>query len=147
MNDVANVMVVKSMTDRIITVINAEADSTITIDGVVAGLNGDEGLMRSHWSDIKKIKKLYEWIIAEHLKQRKARKHEGPVIITYTGYKTVLMDWDNFFASFKHIGDSLKSMGIIKDDKPSVIIYLHGQQFKCKRKEQRVVITITDYKP
>jgi hypothetical protein len=54
------------------------------------------------------------------------------------------MDWDNFAASFKHIGDSLVAAGVIIDDKPSIIIQFLPQQIKSKIKEQRVEIIITD---
>lgn len=125
--------------------LNKPLESVIVIDGLVAGLNGDKGLMRSHWSDTKKKKDLYKFIIGDHLRDNKARKHEGRITIQYIGYKSVLMDWDNFCSSFKHIGDSLVEKKIIKDDKPSIVIQFIPQQIKCKRDEQKVVIIIKDY--
>lgn len=118
--------------------------STLTIDGIIAGLNGDEGLMRAHWTKIKKIKSLYAEIIRLHLLNGRIRNHEGKVKITYIGYKSRLMDWDNFCSSFKHIGDSLVKAQIITDDKPSVIISFIPQQIKCKRVEQKAVVIIED---
>jgi flavoprotein len=55
------------------------------------------------------------------------------------------MDWDNFAASFKHIGDALVSNKVIKDDKPGVVVQFLPEQIKCKRVEQKVVIIIEDY--
>lgn len=36
-------------------------------------------------------------------------------------------------------------MGIIVDDKPSVVIQFIPNQIKCRRDEQKVVIIIKDY--
>lgn len=128
---------------RIAPHINIEK-SILTIDGIVAGLNGDEGLMRSHWTKIKKIKSLYLEIIRIQLAAGKIKQHTGPVKITYIGYKSRLMDWDNFCSSFKHIGDSLVKAQIITDDKPSIVTSFIPQQIKCKRIEQKAVIIIED---
>ena len=62
------------------------------------------------------------------------------------GYKSRLMDWDNFAASFKHLGDALVSTGVILDDKPAIVVRFETVQIKVPRKFQRVVIEITDYK-
>lgn len=121
-----------------------ERESILVIDGIVDGLNGPKGLMRSHWTTIAKIKNLYALIIHEHLKNGKVVNHPEKVSIEYIGYKSALMDWDNFCASFKHIGDSLVDMGVIIDDKPSIVKRFIVEQIKCKRKEQRVVIVIKD---
>lgn len=125
--------------------INKPEESVLKIDGLVAGLNGDKGLMRSHWSSTKKQKDLYGMIIKDHINQGKVRKHDGKVSIQYIGYKSVLMDWDNFCSSFKHIGDALVKAEIITDDKPSVVIEFIPQQVKCKRIEQKVLVIIKDY--
>jgi len=120
--------------------------SVIEIAGIVAGLNGSKGLMRSHWSAVKRQKDLYLAIINDHLRANKARSHEGAVSIEYIGYKSVLMDWDNFCASFKHIGDALVKSGVIKEDSPKIVQRFTPEQIKCKRKEQKVVIVISDIK-
>jgi len=54
------------------------------------------------------------------------------------------MDWDNFSASFKHIGDALVDLGVIQDDKPSIVTQFLPQQIKSKRIDQKVVIIIED---
>jgi len=61
-----------------------------------------------------------------------------------------LADWENLYASFKFIGDSLvvkskqnpHGLGIIVDDSPLHIISLEMRQVKCKRVDQRMVIKI-----
>lgn len=118
--------------------------SVLVIDGIVAGLNGSKGLMRGHWSVIKKQKDLFCLIINQQLKEGKLRQHAGEVTIEYIGYKSMLMDWDNFCASFKHIGDSLVKEKIIIDDNPKIVTQFIPQQIKCKRSEQKVVIIIKD---
>ena len=55
------------------------------------------------------------------------------------------MDWDNFAASFKHLGDSLVNAGVIVDDKPAIIVKFTPIQIKSKIKDQRVEIIIKDY--
>ncbi len=119
--------------------------SILTINELIPGLNGDKGLMRSHWTKIKKTKQHYKHIISTHLQNGSIHRHPGKVKITYTGHKSILMDWDNFCASFKHIGDALVDSKIIIDDKPSIVVQFAPQQIKCKRKEQKVVITIEDF--
>ena len=119
-------------------------ESFLTIPGLVAGLNGKNGLMNGHWTKIKKQKDLYRQIIRDQLKEGKIRKHEGSVFVTYIGYKSSFMDWDNFVASFKFIGDSLVKEKIIVDDNPRVIIEFRPKQIKCKRIDQKVVIIIED---
>lgn len=118
--------------------------SVLTIDGIVAGLNGAKGLMRSHWTNVKKQKTLYQQIIQQHLSENKVRKHVGEVTVEYIGYKSLLMDWDNFCASFKHIGDSLVKMGIIKNDNPKIITQFLPSQIKCSRQDQKVIVIIKD---
>lgn len=126
--------------------INKPLESVLVIDGLIAGLNGNKGLMRSHWSNSKKQKDFYKSVIMDQCRQGKIRKHLDKVTIQYIGYKSVLMDWDNFASSFKHIGDALVESGIIKDDKPTIVTKFIPQQIKCKRIEQKVVIIIKDEK-
>ena len=118
--------------------------SRIEIPGIVAGLNGSKGLIRSHYHTQKKQKDYYQMIVQDHLNQGKARKHTGPVEINYVGYKSRLMDWDNFCASFKHLGDSLHKCGVILDDNPKIVKKFLPEQFKSKQKDQRVIIIIKD---
>ena len=113
----------------------------VVIKGVIPGLNGKQGLIREHFRNAKKRRDLYKVLIRSQTNNR----HKGKVIIRYIGYKTILMDWDNFAASFKHIGDALVSNKVIKDDKPAVVIQFLPEQIKCKRVEQKVIIIIEDY--
>jgi len=124
--------------------INLPNDSVLTIDGLIAGLNGSKGLMRSHWSNTKKQKEIFQSIISQHLRDNKMRKHSGEVSIEYIGYKTRFMDWDNFCASFKHIGDSLVKMGIIVDDSPKIVTQFIPSQIKVPQIGQKVVVIIKD---
>ena len=113
----------------------------IEIKGVIPGLNGNDGLIREHWGAAKKRKTKYQLLIRSQTKNR----HTGAVRIQYIGYKSILMDWDNFAASFKHIGDSLVNAKVIVDDKPGIIVQFLPDQIKCKRKDQKIVVIIDDY--
>lgn len=115
-------------------------ETVIIIEGLIAGLNGSDGLMQEHYSKGIKKKKKYQAIIRSQTRNR----HLGQVSITYIGYKSVLMDWDNFAASFKYIGDSLVKTKVIVDDNPKIVRPFIVQQIKCKRKDQRVEIIIKD---
>jgi hypothetical protein len=115
-------------------------ETTIIIEGVIPGLNGSNGLMQQHYRKAMAQKKIYQAIIRSQTKN----KHLGQVSIDYIGYKSVLMDWDNFCASFKHIGDSLVECGVIVDDNPKIVRPFRVQQIKCKRIDQRVEIVIRD---
>jgi len=114
--------------------------TVIEIKGVIPGLNGSDGLIREHWATAKKNKTKYLYLIRSQTKNR----HKGAVRIQYIGYKSILMDWDNFAASFKHIGDSLVDSKVIVDDKPDIIVDFIPFQKKCSRKEQKIVVIIED---
>lgn len=113
---------------------------TITIPELVPGLNGPGGLIREHFRTAAKRKDRYCVLFSTCRK-----KFPGPVDIVYTRYCTHLMDWDNAAASFKHIGDALVKCGIIKDDKPGIIISFTPRQVKVKtKKEERITILISE---
>ena len=114
----------------------------IVIPERIPGLNGNDGLMREHFRAAAKRKQDYEWYVLE---QAGNVAHPGPVRITYTCKRLVLMDWDNHCASFKHIGDALVSAGVIIDDKPSIVVEFIPKQIKVKhRHEQAAEIIIED---
>lgn len=119
-------------------------DSVLVINGLVAGLNGSQGLMRGHWAKIKKQKEVYQTIISQHLRENKIKQHLGEVTIEYIGYKSRFMDWDNFCASFKHIGDSLVKCKIIADDSPKIITKFIPSQIKVPQIDQKVIVIIKD---
>lgn len=114
--------------------------TTIIIHGIVDGMNGENGLIRESFHAAKKKKTKYAYMIRSQTRN----KHAGKVSIKYIGYKSSLMDWDNFAASFKHIGDALVKCGVIVDDSPKYVRPFKIQQIKVPRKEQRVEIVIED---
>ena len=116
-------------------------ETTITIDGIINGLNGKHGLIREHYQTAKKTRDRYKFLIMSQTRNR----HKGKVIIEYTGYKLRLMDWDNFCAAFKHLGDALVSAKVIEDDNPKIVTKFVCDQIKVsKRIEQKVIIKIKD---
>jgi hypothetical protein len=117
----------------------------ITINELVPGMNGDNGLIREHWAKRKKRKDRYMWMI--RYKVKAGIKFDGPVRIEYERFTNKLMDWDNHCASFKLIGDALVELGIIEDDSPLVIKEFVPLQSKVgKRGECRVVIRLSAIK-
>lgn len=114
---------------------------TLHLDFLAPGLNGDEGLIRQHFTLARKQKIRLKLLF---LSQRPVG-HDPinyPVRITYVRYTAFPMDWDNACASFKHIGDALQEAGIISDDSPKVISQFVPRQIKCKKVEQRTEIII-----
>jgi len=108
---------------------------------LTSGLNGDDGLIRQHFRDAKKVKdRLHLFFLSQRPRCHKAI--DFPVRITYIRYTSRFMDWDNAAASFKHIGDALQTAGILSDDSPNVIHEFIPKQIKCKIKEQRTEIII-----
>lgn len=105
---------------------------------LTAGLNGDDGLIRQHFHAAKKVK---DKILGDILAQKPERKKIKTCKITYIRYCKRYMDWDNAYASFKYIGDSLKAAGVIDDDKPGCVTELLCRQIKGKEQRTEIIIT------
>ena len=52
------------------------------------------------------------------------------------------LDWDNLVASFKCIRDGLVEVGVMVDDKPSVLIACEHRWGKAKRGEGRICVRV-----
>ena len=115
-------------------------ETRIIINEVIPGLNGSDGLMQEHYRNAIKRKERYIWLV----KSQTTNKHLGAVSIEYIGYKSTFMDWDNFCASFKHLGDSLVACGVISDDNPAIVQEFKVKQVKSKKNEQHIEIIIKD---
>lgn len=119
---------------------------TLTLDFLTAGLNGPDGLIREHYMVAKRKKAMLRLLF---LSQR-PKGHiaiDSPVRVIYTRYCSQFMDWDNACASFKYIGDSLKTAGIIADDSPKVIAEFDPRQVLVKRGNEHIVIEIKNIQP
>lgn len=99
------------------------------------GLNSKNGLIRQHWSQRNKMKKLY----ANYLIPQIKTKFNTKVKIIYTRFSTHPMDYDNHGASFKLIGDALKDLNVIPDDNPKYISKLILKQKKVSKKSLNCV--------
>ena len=62
--------------------------------------------------------------------------------ITITRYGSKLLDWDNMGGGLKFLMDALTHNRVIEDDNPGVVVRLHLEQSKVKRKDTRTVIKI-----
>lgn len=111
----------------------------------VPGMNGKDGLLREHWSKRKKRKDMIKReLLAQVVGQP---KFKDKVRVQFTNYcSSHPMDWDNFCASFKLIGDSLTDLRIIKDDSPLIIVEFLPKQVKSERKDERIEILIEEVK-
>jgi hypothetical protein len=58
---------------------------------------------------------------------------------------SVMSDWENSAVRFKHIGDGLKELGVIKDDKPSILVSFEVGQVKAwHKKDEKVLVEVED---
>ena len=114
----------------------------ITFPGIIAGMNGKFGLLRTHWTKRVKIRDTYVWWIKCKTKNR----HAGAVKMTLTRHSTRRMaDYDNLVSTGKNLVDALVIAGVITDDNMNIIKEREYIQVKAKSKlEQKTVITITD---
>lgn len=100
----------------------------LKFDFVAPGLNGNNGLINEHFRDKKKRQTSILW----EIKAKNPNKHKGKVVVTYTRASVTAPDWDNLSASFKHWGDGLVKAGIIKDDKPTIVVEFKPRWEKAK---------------
>lgn len=114
-------------------------ETIIYLPYLTAGLNGKDGLIRQHFHAAKKVK---DKILFDILSQKPEKRKMAKCQILYVRYCKRYSDWDNAYASFKHIGDALKKAGIILDDSPNCVAELICRQRKGK--EQRTEIYITE---
>ena len=60
-------------------------------------------------------------------------------------HRTREPDFDNLVASFKPIRDGLVELGVMLDDKPSVLVVCEHRWRKSKRGEGKIHIMLEDY--
>ena len=97
-------------------------------------------MLRQHWSKRKKLKKQYHLEILS----QKPQKFEGRVNVHLTRYSSRVPDPDGVAGSAKVILDAVVDAGIIEDDNMNVIENFSVNWKKCKQKEQRTEIEITE---
>lgn len=113
---------------------------TIVVNDLPPMLNGKNGLKRMHWTRYQDVRD--KWVY--YMLQAKPHRHQGQVAIHFIRYSTARPDWDNLYASFKVIGDSLVISKTIVEDNPGVVVKLTAEWEKCRRKDQRTEIIIED---
>lgn len=112
----------------------------ITLAGVFKGLNGSSGLMQLHWAQAYTAKKK----VVERVKRLNAKfQFKGQIEVTCTRFSSSLMDWDNLGSTMKFPMDALVECKIIEDDSPVIITKFNLKQEKCRKKDQRIEILIT----
>jgi Holliday junction resolvase RusA-like endonuclease len=108
-------------------------------DEIPPGLNE---MLRDWRYSKKKLKDNVKWIILEQNKNK--INFDNQVMIDMTRYSPRYMDWDNFCAIFKSIGDALVDLEIIKDDSPKYVPIFNPVQVKAPKKDQRLIVVITE---
>ena len=117
----------------------------ISIDRLLPGLNGKDGLIRQSHFEATKVK-------AGLLELVKAGRHgtfgqQRVKIICARYYCGTAMDFDNASASFKYLVDAIVKAGIIYDDSPKTIEEWTVRQVSVKsRKLQKMEVEILLFK-
>lgn len=115
--------------------------TVLTFPGLIKGMNGAGGLLRMNWRARKRQRDTWIWFVKGETKNR----HPGKVRMDFVRYSSgVEMDYDGLVSTGKLLLDACVMAGVITDDKPSIIAEKDYRQEKCKRSEQRTVITFTD---
>lgn len=108
------------------------------------GMNGDDGLLREHWSERRKRTERYQQLI----KAQNPEPAPSRVTLKYIRKSTLKMDWDNLCASFKCWGDALVKEGVLEDDDPDTIVQFIPKWKKAPNyKSEQTIIEIYPYKP
>ena len=104
----------------------------ISIDRLLPGLNGNDGLIRqSHFKATKVKAGLFELVKAGRYG---TFGQERVKIICTRYYCGTAMDFDNASASFKYLVDAIVKAGIIYDDSPKTIEEWTVRQVSVKRR-------------
>lgn len=102
-------------------------------------LNGDNGLLRMHWSKRGQLKHSFQWEIKTQCKT----KFDGQVEVTIINHAITLMDWDNLAGRFKIIGDALVANKQLLDDSPKIVVAFNMEQYRVhKRADVKLEIVI-----
>ena len=109
----------------------------LTIKSKVPLLNE---MLRQHWSKRKKLKEQYHLEILS----QKPQKFKGKVNVHLTRYSSRVPDPDGVAGSAKIILDAVVDAGIIEDDNMRIVKNFSVDWKKCKQKEQRTEIEITE---
>lgn len=100
------------------------------------GLNGPRGLLRGHWSRLRRDKLTYQLVMAGLSRF----PVEGPGIVWYRrSHRAVPLDQDNLAASAKPVLDALVTLGAIENDNPNTLSLYTSQQKRVRNIPEFVV--------
>ena len=104
------------------------------------GLNGKDGLMRMHWGQVEREKESAILRLSAALGRRRPRFDRCRIRYTrFYGAANHEMDWDNFGASFKLLGDALVKTKVLPDDGPRFVRSLDLRQACVRRRKEEGV--------
>lgn len=117
--------------------------TVLTIPEKVPSNNGNNGLLRMHWTKRREVKR--RWTLL--FKAQTNNRHKGRVKIHVTHYYTgrQIADFDNLTSTLKIPLDAIKDAGIIVDDHMLITGEPKFEQIRVKKKEEvKTIILITD---
>ena len=85
------------------------------------------------------------WLTKDAMTESKIDKLDGKVHVEYMFYNNRNVDVDNLIFGMKATLDAIVNAGLIPDDSPTYV-KITGDFEKCKKDEQKTIITISEMK-
>ena len=107
------------------------------------------GNTRAHFQTLNSIRRQRKetamWVTKDAMLEANIKQMCGKVHVEYMFYNNRNVDVDNLIFGMKATLDGIVNAGLIIDDSPSYV-KITGDFEKCKKGEQKTVITISDIK-
>ena len=108
------------------------------------------GNTRAHYQTINSLrrqrKEMAMWLTKDAMTESKINNFDGKVHIQYMFYNNRDVDVDNLIFGMKATLDGIVNAGLIPDDSPTYV-KITGDFEKCKKGEQKTIITISEINP
>tara|TARA_R100001594_G_scaffold19704_2_gene38367 strand:- start:985 stop:1383 length:399 start_codon:yes stop_codon:yes gene_type:complete len=107
------------------------------------------GNTRAHYQTLNSIrrqrKEMAMWLTKDAMTEAGVDKLDGKVHVEYMFYNNRNVDVDNLIFGMKATLDGIVNAGLIPDDSPSYV-KITGDFEKCKKSEEKTIITISEIK-
>ena len=107
------------------------------------------GNTRAHFQTLNSIRRQRKetamWVTKDAMLEANIKQMCGKVHVEYMFYNNRNVDVDNLIFGMKATLDGIVNAGLIVDDSPSYV-KITGDFEKCKKGEQKTVITISEIK-
>ena len=100
--------------------------------------------MRMHWAVRHKYIKEWDNLVKLHIGSRLPDKPLTKAKLVFTRFSSKESDFDNLVGSFKFVTDALTKLGVILDDKPSIIGSPTFNWVKTRPKQGKIIVEIIE---